>query len=416
MIPELLLESAIRASVFGAGVWLLLRVVRIRSSAHEWLVWLAVLLAALVMPFVVPLATRILSHTLGGVTPLFAVGGLITAAGSLDSAVGDVGDTLRRVGAVIWPGYLIVAAALLTRLGVGLFLLKRIWRNAMPEAALAGADIEVRSTSEIDAPAVTGAGILLPSNWREWSPGTLQCVVAHERSHVARNDFLWQLLTQVHAAIFWASPFAWWLLRRITLLAEYLSDEAALATQQSPAEYAAMLLEFSGGRQGRRPSVGMARRAALSQRIERLLSSSAPPIVRRRSSARLALGVAAIGAASALSPWLRVATTQLAESPIASLGSITRLPNGVDPEGTVGAQTSAPVRAPRSRKAATRTSRATAHLGRLQPLGGASLGPLTGRLSPLSSAPLGRGMTLTGTLTELGALRAHGDGPPTTQP
>ena len=47
MTPHLLLESALRASLLGAGVWVLLRVLRNRSSAREWMIWLAVLSAAL---------------------------------------------------------------------------------------------------------------------------------------------------------------------------------------------------------------------------------------------------------------------------------------------------------------------------------------------------------------------------------
>ena len=48
--------------------------------------------------------------------------------------------------------------------------------------------------------------ILLPVEWREWSPVALRAVFAHERSHVIRRDALTQRLSLLHRAIFWFSP------------------------------------------------------------------------------------------------------------------------------------------------------------------------------------------------------------------
>ena len=45
-------------------------------------------------------------------------------------------------------------------------------------------------------------------------------MLAHEVSHVERHDALTQRLALIHRAIFWFSPLAWWLERKLAAVAE----------------------------------------------------------------------------------------------------------------------------------------------------------------------------------------------------
>lgn len=118
--------------------------------------------------------------------------------------------------------------------------------------------------------------ILLPATWREWEPGELDAVLAHEISHVARRDALTERLSLLHRAVFWFSPLSWWLDRRLAELAEEASDDAALAAGADRTRYAETVLGFfaaleaASGRvwwQG----VAMASAGQAEKRLDRIL-------------------------------------------------------------------------------------------------------------------------------------------------
>jgi TonB family protein len=113
---------------------------------------------------------------------------------------------------------------------------------------------------------------VLPEHYGQWSQAELQAVVAHELSHIQRRDFLMMNLAQLHRVLFWFNPLAWWLPRRLGLLNEHLSDDAALAAFADRADYARLLLDFTVQQQPRAVALAMARPATVTQRIERILS------------------------------------------------------------------------------------------------------------------------------------------------
>jgi beta-lactamase regulating signal transducer with metallopeptidase domain len=388
MTPHLLLESALRASLLGAGVWVLLRVLRNRSSAREWMIWLAVLAAALLMPIVSPYASGLFQDSVRHSSTPSIVSRITGVSGDVPSPGAVWRDMLRNTAALLWPIYLSIAGLLIGRLCFGLFLMRRMWHAAIPVPALSHAGTQVRATDRIDAPVVVASGILLPADWDTWSPQTLACVLMHERSHLTRKDFHWQVLTQLHVALFWVSPFAWWLLRRISLLAEYLSDEAVVAAYGRPMDYAEVLLRFAGARRTALPSVGMARRAALSQRIERLLSTQQRDMAQRQSSGFVLLGVAAIAATSVANPWFRI------ELPTAERQSIVARSGSTDGQyvspssGTSPAQPSAPSRVAVALAPLTlRIGIDTRHTQRLSPPNTARIAPPdTDQIAPLNAA------------------------------
>jgi beta-lactamase regulating signal transducer with metallopeptidase domain len=190
--------------------------------------------------------------------------------------------------------YLAVALVFLARFFLGIAFGRRLIRSAQilydprvinrlgARAHTAGLDVipVVAESDLISVPVTMGAlrsVILLPADWREWDDAKLDAVIAHEVSHVVRRDALTQRLSFLHRTIFWFSPLAWWLDRRLADLAEQASDEAALSCGADRTDYAKTLLGFfealraAPGRvwwQG----VSMAKAGQAEQRVDRILA------------------------------------------------------------------------------------------------------------------------------------------------
>ncbi|HEV2215711.1 MAG TPA: M56 family metallopeptidase, partial [Terracidiphilus sp.] len=155
----------------------------------------------------------------------------------------------RKISAIgmAWLLYLSVAAALLLRMALGVAAAYRIWHRAEPVEADAffGIDgLQVRASGAVASPVTIGSGIVLPAEFAEWDGEKLRIVLAHERSHIRQKDFYLQLLAGLHAIVFWFSPLGWWLKRRLSDLAEAISDRAGLREAKSRSAYAQVLLEF----------------------------------------------------------------------------------------------------------------------------------------------------------------------------
>jgi beta-lactamase regulating signal transducer with metallopeptidase domain len=140
--------------------------------------------------------------------------------------------------------------------------------------------------------------ILLPSYWRSWDERTLDAVIAHEMSHVARRDALTQRLALLHRAIFWFSPLAWWLNRALANAAEEASDEAALEAVADRAFYAETVIEFFAAlaenpRRVYWQGVSMAAPGQAERRVDRILAWKGAVSMRIRKS--FAVGLAVVG-------------------------------------------------------------------------------------------------------------------------
>jgi beta-lactamase regulating signal transducer with metallopeptidase domain len=190
--------------------------------------------------------------------------------------------------------YLLGAGALLLRLGAGLVMSHRLLRRSRFTGREADG-IQIRESESVPAPVVLGIvwpAIVLPPDWREWDAAKLEAVVAHERSHVRRNDPLVQLLSAIHRALVWHSPLSWFLDRRIVRAAEDASDDAAVAATRDRTSYAEVLLDFMRGAPRVNLGVGMARYGRPDERIHRILDGTAVSrgVTRWSLAAILALG------------------------------------------------------------------------------------------------------------------------------
>ena len=299
-----LLEAALRSFALGGGVWLSLRFLRVHNPQTRMTAWTVVLIASLSMPVLMHWATvPIPAYTsppdivIAPVSPpatarptvqppefplekidaASAAEGAGVAAHAQDSSLADA-----LLTAIDWPAlamgvYLAVCAGLLLRLAIGLALTWRLLRRGgrINEDWTAGSD--VRLSAAVATPVTFATTIVLPAECLDWSPTKRQAVLAHERSHVVRGDFHVLLLVTLHRALFWFSPFSWWLLNELAETAELVSDDAAIEVLGDRPSYAEILLDVASSARPVSAGIAMARRRSALKRVEHILMVGVPP-------------------------------------------------------------------------------------------------------------------------------------------
>jgi hypothetical protein len=254
----LLLESALRSLLLGLLVWTVLKLVRMRDTGTETIVWTVVLIIALSMPLLsrhLPVLRLALPHP-------WAAGAAATVYEPLTGALppAPLRAWLKSHGQLLLLStYSVGLLAGLLRRITGLLLTLRLYRRAIPVAADWARGRPVRASATLTSPASLGGTILLPADYRAWSAIKREAVLAHEEAHIARGDFFVQLAASLHCTVFWFSPFAWWLQSKLADIAETASDAAAVRRLNDRVTYAEILLEVA---RRARPSplmVGMAK-------------------------------------------------------------------------------------------------------------------------------------------------------------
>ena len=339
---SLLIEAALRTLLVALAVAGGLRLLRVSNVLAQKRTWCLVLAAALAMPLLmrwqwlsasapirVPVrswvqradsrpveAADALTSPPSAAAPLGAspASGLASqpedswiapaAARSVESAPA-VAPQSRPISiqplTLAWILYLCVGALLLARLLFGIGAAMRLWAMAepvrlTPEHVLT-AGVRLRSSSRIASPVAVGSGIVLPADYAQWDRQKLRIVLAHERAHLRQGDFYLQALAGLHAVLFWFSPLAWWLKRKLSDLGEAVSDRAGLEVAASRSSYAQVLLEFAALPRPTLIGVAMARSSRISHRIERFLSEPSFRQAFAGSRRRMALAVLLVPAA-----------------------------------------------------------------------------------------------------------------------
>ncbi len=335
-LNTIILWSAVRAIGIACFAALMLATFRVRTTSLRLFAWKSVLATALAIPLLglllppvlIPLPAFLQNsssaadyQTQNAVTmrtPAVTHANKVTQRQSVDShslsnssasVATTPAVTYRPASQIGWPSvvttiYLAGALFLIGRLLIGYRLSRKLVRASLPisDARMltivhmhrtALGPVPVVAESElISVPVTVGAmrsTILLPTDWREWGDARLEAVIAHELSHVVRHDAFTQHASLLHRAIFWFSPFAWWLDRHLAALAEQASDEAALAAGADRNDYARILLGFFEALQtapGRVwwQGVSMATGGKVNERLERILSwKGAVPMGVRKS-------------------------------------------------------------------------------------------------------------------------------------
>jgi beta-lactamase regulating signal transducer with metallopeptidase domain len=303
---EALVSAALRTLLLALLVDLCLRILRVRHPQLLLAAWTAVLMASLAMPLLqryalvtVPIAVDLpvsFADLPGSESPAMDAASGATPA----VAVSVHGEPAWRFW--LLGGYLIVAAAMLVRLLVGVVLSWNLVRAARPIRDAWAEGGRVRASAAICAPVTVGGSIVLPLDCVGWAASTQRAVLAHERAHVAGGDFYLLLLSQLNRVLFWFNPLSWWLHCRLASLAELTSDDAAIDALDDGPGYAAILLEMARRSAPVRGVVAMARPNTVCRRIERILAQDERQLPAHwRQRAAYGIGVAPLALATAIS-------------------------------------------------------------------------------------------------------------------
>jgi beta-lactamase regulating signal transducer with metallopeptidase domain len=323
MIP-LFVEAAARSLLVAAAVWAGLRVFRVSNVLAQKAAWGLVLVTAILMPLLLSMSARLPDLPIGAtlVIPSLsraappaamdpgaqsspspgasearpaAQSSLATEdvpvaanrfpAPTISGSNSDIPAPAPRSSLVnplrnlswpdaLWMLYFAVSGVLVMRLLFGLAAALHVWQTGEPVSLELGGDIPLRSSRAIASPITIGSAVVLPDDYHTWDSEKLRIVLAHERSHIRQGDFYLQTLAGLYSALFWFSPLGWWVKRKLSDLAEAISDRAGLEEAASRSSYAQVLLEFAALPRPTLIGVAMARNGSLSRRIERLLNDT----------------------------------------------------------------------------------------------------------------------------------------------
>jgi beta-lactamase regulating signal transducer with metallopeptidase domain len=291
-LVQQLVGAAIRAFGLGLvtliGLWLF----RIRSSAARhaaWTVVLAGMLLQIPLAVVAPTVPLKAMPTLPVPIPqqvMESVRISVPLARTLPPAnrtrpEPNTSTDSKRVrvssSATIAVVYLAISMLLFTRMALGSRGLRRILRDARPIHDLGSGIFE---SALFVAPGSVGCfrtKIILPRAWKGWDAAKLQAVLAHEKAHIRRRDWLIQVASHVNVCIFWFHPLAWWMERELARLAEEACDDLALAGVEDGEAYAATLVDIAraaaaaGGVLNWRV-ISMAKESNVIRRVNRILN------------------------------------------------------------------------------------------------------------------------------------------------
>lgn len=199
------------------------------------------------------------------------------------------------------------ALAVLAPLAVSLLRVRWQHRHARPVADAAWievldgvrADLGVRRAVELVAgsaevmPMTWGwlrPVVLLPAGSGSWPASRRRAVLLHELAHVARGDYLTQLVSELARALHWWNPLVWMAARRLRLESEHACDDQVLTAGARASDYAGDLLDIARSLRAVRATapagLAMARPSELTGRLLAVLD---PRRNRRGLSRRLAV-------------------------------------------------------------------------------------------------------------------------------
>ncbi|MCD6032648.1 MAG: peptidase BlaR1 [Thermomicrobiales bacterium] len=143
--------------------------------------------------------------------------------------------------------------------------------------------------------------ILMPVGLMAGLPtAQVEAVLLHELAHICRQDYLINMFQTWVEAIFFYHPAAWWLSSVIRAEREHCCDDAVVAIQGDPRQYATALAALEEYRWSAAPAVA-ATGGNLLKRIRRLLQSPEGP--RSAVAPVLSATLIALAGAAALIAW-----------------------------------------------------------------------------------------------------------------
>jgi len=298
---NLLLDSALKATVILFTAWTAALLLRRASADVRHMIWLMATLAVAMLPAALSIPPSAIPSAARIVVPAMAT---------------------SSPPAHQLPWLLIVWAA-----GASIILLRLI-------AGIAGAARITRSANNVDGilysdraatPMTWGflrPVVILPAYAIEWTAEDRDLVLRHERAHIARHDWLWQILASIMTAVFWFHPLMWLANIQLRREAESAVDDYVLSNGVAPSDYAGCLLDVARqlrGHSAPQAVIAMIRKPELETRVRSILDPS-----RRRASAGFFVRCAIALAALALI--LPIAVTR---QQVHAQGKVYKIGNGV---------------------------------------------------------------------------------------
>ena len=222
---------------------------RLRQPRVMLVYWQALLAACLLLPLIQPW------HRMA-----FApAGGAATATVRTDPEV--LGSAAFLFPLQTWILLVLVAGGVLglLRLALGLFRLSHYRRTALRIAPLPGALREAQAlvgveptfyfSERVSVPVTFGwldPAVVLPAPFEQMDESYQRAIACHELVHVARRDWLLNLLEELVLTLFWFHPAIWWTIRNIRLGREQVVDRDVVELTGARRPYLHALLEIAG--------------------------------------------------------------------------------------------------------------------------------------------------------------------------
>lgn len=183
---------------------------------------------------------------------------------------------LLRLGGGLWHVY-----RLQTR---GLSLLDQDWQDrllALSNRIAVPRSVKLFESAWVHAPLTIGwlkPAILLPFGFvNQLSPAEVEAVLAHELAHIARRDWVFNLVQAFVETIFYYHPAVWWVSQVIRRERENACDDTALAATGNPIAFARALVRVQE-MAAPVPSLALAmhgkQRRPLLERVRRILNQA----------------------------------------------------------------------------------------------------------------------------------------------
>ncbi|MGH9722493.1 MAG: M56 family metallopeptidase [Bryobacteraceae bacterium] len=325
-----MLTLILKATVVLAGACAIGAAMRRGPASARHLVWVAAMAGVLLLP----LLSRVVPKT--RLAELPAASFVSPAQPAPSDAPHPAPSKSRAPLRVPWTAiWMAGTTVVLARVGAGL---ARVWwwsRKGSPMSL--NVSVQVRESQAIRLPMTWGVVrpvILLPAEARAWSDARIRQVLAHELSHIERNDWLTQMIGHLTCALYWFHPLAWYAAAEARKEAELACDDAVLRAGTAPAEYGATLVDLAKGlnaREGRwSAAVGMAEPTRLEGRLRAMLEGGRD----RRGVSRGRAAVTALASLCLLAP-LAALRSPAQTAAMGRLAGVVRDPSGGTIPGAV---------------------------------------------------------------------------------
>ncbi len=252
---------------------------RLRAPRVLLTYWQGLLVACLILPLLQPWRSLSL--------------GSPVADGTVSISFQGVSSATSEAHAWLYPFILVVLAAgiliRLWRLALGLEKLRSIRRAARAWDPLPDSVRELESSlgvapawylsPDMESPATFGilpSSVLLPERFPKLEEAFQRAIAGHELLHVARRDWIFNLVEELILTVFWFHPAVAWVVNRIRLTREQAVDEEVVRRFSARKPYMSALLEIASGVPG--PALGAAptflKERQLASRIELLVKET----------------------------------------------------------------------------------------------------------------------------------------------